>query len=323
MKNIRKNIFILISLLMLVIAIYLIYPTITNSNKPYNIENEPNVKTVENEPNVKEEDLNISIKNLETVFYKSEILDFDFYTVKLLISSNKDIVIDNSNFRSSEGIILSGVNSYLEELSRNDISIKEDINVGKINITENGTEVYIFIPTYEDEVDIVFEYNNEDNDNTKVIKIDSYNAVVGHIKIPPKYEYEPINVGDDYIFKVISIRDLTNEDVYYVNEDDERFSTRFPSNISVIGVYIDIELIAQKIIIDEALLVVNDKEYKLLKKEYDFDEINELNEKEITENMKGYLVFEITEQGLDIANEKAILKIKLANKDKYVEVPIN
>lgn len=282
-------------------------------NSDNEIQNEDNQDSIvvddvqkdEEKEEVVEDSLKIQLVDYEC--YPNDKFDFDFIVARIRFKDEKAINYSLSEIVTGEGIKLSEVNKYIEELASKNYFVSKKSVVDSISSTETTYIATLFIPYKTTDSNVVISFKNENKIEFNVKE---------NIKDIQELLYEDGTIisNDDYD---IYVSDANMAYVLFKNNN----MVDIPSSRKIYAFTLKVNDIKEGLTLKEAKYVSDEKKYDALTKEYTCEVVNKSMFDGTLEKGDSYgLLFEVMSQDTDLKTYSGELWLKFSSSDEWVKI---
>ncbi len=257
-----------------------------------------------------------------TVYNLSEV-DFKFVIARVRVKASTAINMDLSGFKTSEGISLNQVDSYISKLEDKALFLGKQNVWYEIVSSENSTISSIFIPLKDKKSDSVSVSLNFGNN--KDLVFDLSNATGKKASL----EYQSDDVitdGKTYQMKVSNAYKITGETITrkYPSGTTEEYIVGSTSEMHAFKVEA-VSLWGEKVIIESAYYTVTEtgETFEAFNGQFSTEKSENLIGKTITNTGSGVLFFETLNPNQSPIKYKGVLKLKIQGQDNYIVINVD
>lgn len=255
------------------------------------------------------------------VAFRFDDLDFQFAIVTLNVQSDQATNISLSHFKTSEGIVLDQVDSYVEKLEKQSYFLGRQ-SVWFSLISEDPTyQANIFVPVIDkkaDSVTIIKDFGEEKEMTVSLKKTGDRQMLTYHAE-------DIISDGKSYQLVVSEAYEITG-DYLYRNTGGMETEYLLPSTTKVYAFKIDaVSLWGDTLVIEAAKYIPGQQseEFEAMDASVRSMKYANILGQPIQEKSSGYLLFYAYDPDDHPVSYTGILKLKLKDKEQWIDIAVN
>ena len=325
----KKLIWVIVILLVCVIALLVYLLHIKSSSQPAGNGTEtigetavlPSAGAQEKPDETEEEDtIKVSLEDSRTFAFDN--LSFRFVIARIHVESSSPINITLDHFRTSEGINLGNVNSYVTALEANNYFLGRQNVWFSIVSEDTSCDANIFIPVNDSSLASVTV--SSDFAGNKDIVLDLSNPTGTEDML--KYQADDvITDGKTYQMKVSKAFDITGDPFYQtVNGTDEEYylpstTKEYAFKVEVVSTWGD------PIVLEAAQYVPEGSEevFDAMDETIHTEKLTNLLGRTVQDNDTGYLLFYAYNPDTNPITYTGVLKVKLKGNDTWITINVD
>ena len=261
----------------------------------------------------------LTIEYMDSRFYDTESMDFDFYVVTLRVKTNDGINIGLDHFTSSEGINLSQTDQYSAQLESNQFYLGKANVVYQMVSVENSALFNLFVPTT----------------STASITLNCDLIPDLEITLDPTHNVSDINdlfYGANDVITDGKTYQMTVSETFTLAGDEltqtfngQSFAYAVPSTVSIFAFRLEaVSLFGDNVQIESARYLADDGEtFDALGADISSERYPNIIGTSITDRSSGYLFFEAYNSYNNPVSYTGELHLKLAGHDEEVIVKVD
>ena len=232
----------------------------------------------------------IQVDLVDYTVYDLDSVDFRFIIANVRVKSNDATNISLSHFTTSEGIVLSDVDSYVEQLEKNSLFLGKKNVWFELVSSETNYLANIFIPVKDDALSSVSL--SSDFKKSHVMKFDLSEVVTSKEELGYE-EDDIISDGKTYQMHVSGVY-LISDEITRTYESGYSEAYLLPSNAEVHGFYVEaVSLWGDAVEIESAWYQVagSSEKFEALSGQFTTLKYKNIVNSEITDKEKGFIFF--------------------------------
>ncbi len=272
-------------------------------------------------PEENSDESTLAIDLVEYQTFDLEEVDFKFIVAKIRVKSEDEINLSLDGFKTSEGIVLSEIENYVDALE------EQGLFLGKLNVwyeilsQESSMITNIFIPVDDsaETVTLSFDFNDHS------IDFDLKDS----IKDSSSLRYNPDDVifdGRSYQMRVSSAYELSGETINRTYENGYSEVYLSPSTAQIHAFNIEVvSLWGDEVVIEEAIYTVSEtgEEFKAFNEQFTTEKSSNLINKTITDTDQGVVFIETLNPSENPITYQGVLRLKVKGQEHYIVINVD